>query len=138
MPRVMAKPTSKLFEVTDDQGNYSLTVNQVTVREQEYINAPTSELKIIINAGAYGGIVRNDNPFTAARLQAYHTLGRVTGLVDENNNELFRSKVRDGVERVSEAMSESEFWNVWGILTDDVRAKIMDCIYEVNPQFLGN
>lgn len=133
MPIVFSKPTTKRFEIVDAMGDYVIEVHQISIIDREVILDPSADIRVVVEGGQYRGIQRNDNRLRYIRFVAYRALGKVVGLLDENHKELFSSKTVDQIERVSNAMSESEFANAWAILPDSVINKIMECIYDVNP-----
>ncbi len=72
------------------------------------------------------------------RKEAYLTLGRATGFLDENEKELFRSKETKEGPSVKAAMSEQDFNTAWDRLLPEAAAEIGRDIFEVNATWNPN
>jgi len=133
--KVVSKPIIETFKLeTDPDGDATVTVRQA--REGENIEraaAFAETTRMYTQDSDDMQIKQRYNRRELVRLEAYLTLGRVTGIVDEDGNELFKSKDGKDGPSVREGMSQNDFNHSWGLLAPDVVAEIVGYVYDVNP-----
>lgn len=133
--KVALKPIIQTFKLeADPDGEATITVRQA--REGENIERAAAFAETTRSYSQDSDdvqIKQRYNRRELVRLEAYLTLGSVTGIIDEDGQELFKAKNGKEGPSVREGMSQSDFNRSWGALSPDVVAEIVGYIYDVNP-----
>lgn len=92
--RIASKPLMQTFKLNSDpDGQAEIVVRQATEGENIERGEMFSKSTRILEEAATGDVVKYEQAFNMRRIrrrEAYLTLGSVTGIVDENGNELFK------------------------------------------------
>lgn len=130
--KLNSMPVQEVFKLeADPEGLAEVTVLQAT----EFANSQRASAFSELTFQDGGGMKQNYNPRLIFLHEAYGTLSRVSGILDENDQELFKSKSENGVEMVRHAMSFDEFKKAWLRLPSVAVDEIVDCIHEINPEW---
>lgn len=138
--RMFSKPVEKLFEVVDETyGDWSITVAQATEATFEALSDTEATARYVYKDGEFSGMERDRNLRKRLKVIAYHTLVQATGFTNDDGVEQFKAKTgENGLLRVSNAMSLTEFSAVWGLLPSSIVDRIGEMIYDVNPSLAPN
>lgn len=135
--KIQVKPNVKEFEL--EAGEDGAVIGVRTASEGDYIELSSlfQKREIVMFDEDGEQVIRADfNPRVVNRKAAYLTLAYIRNVTDENGAELFRSDL-DPVqgERISAAMSESQFDAAWSLLPTEVCDRIARHVFEINPGF---
>lgn len=132
----IAKPVVREFSLeTGEDGNETVTIRQATfaaTRKRSELFAKRRSIFSDDNMGEYA-VEQEWNSADIMVRDIYQTLSGVTNIVDEDGNEFFKFKDRDGVQQL--AMTETEFEKKLGMLPDEMVKEIYKYVLEVNPQW---
>lgn len=77
MARLLKRPVTKTYPIEDPEGNFEVTVNQLTEGDNEALN--NYERFLVYEEGELAGVRTTGNPYTDRRKLAYMALGGLTG-----------------------------------------------------------
>lgn len=140
--KITTFPVTKNYHLEADE-DVSVTVRQAREGEnaerEEMFSTTTRVFESPeLGAIAFDGTVKlqqKQNPAKIRRKEAYLTLGKVVGITDENEVELFRSADSVDGPAVKAAMSEGEFNRVWNRLPPAVAKEICGFVWDCNPNW---
>ncbi len=134
--RILSLPIMETFDlVSDPDGKAQVTIRQAREGENIERNEMFARTTRIYNDDQIGEIKLQQeyNQRKLRRKEAYLTLGRFTGVEDENAKELFSfAETKDGPS-IKVAMDESQFNSAWGKLPPEAAAEVSRLVYQVNP-----
>lgn len=138
--RMFSKPVERTYEVVDDvYGNWSVTLAQATEATHEALSDTEATARYVYKNGEFSGMERDRNLRTRLKVIAYHTIVSAAGFTNDDGVEQLKSKTgENGLLRLSNAMSMTEFSAVWGLLPATIVDRIGEMIYEVNPTLAPN
>jgi hypothetical protein len=131
---IALKPTLKSFNLKSHP-EVEVTVRQASENENISRNDMFAKSTRIFDDNELGEI-RVQQEYNRRKLwrrEAYLTLASISGINDPDGNPLFRTKDGKDGERISRAMTETEFNEMWGALPSSVVDEIVEqCVHEVN------
>lgn len=137
--RVKSLPKVETFKLqSDPEGLATVTIRQA--REEENIRRQDlfSKVTRVFEESTELGPVRNRieieaNELRIRRTECYLVIEEITGILDENGNELFRSAGGPSGKLVRNAMTIQEFDRAWSMLPEDTIEEIYAYVLTMNP-----
>lgn len=135
--KIKSKAVSQSFHLeTDPDGEAVVTVRQAREGETQERNDMLSTVSRVYESRTDNALMKLEQSVNRRKLmrkEAYITLGGVTGVVNEDGEEIFKSKDSVDGPSVRGAMSETAFNMVWDRLPTEVATEIVSFVYVVNP-----
>lgn len=137
--KIQTLPIARAFKlVSDDDGVAEVFIRQATTGDTILRGELFAETSRVWDDAEFGKVELKQkwNVHEQRRLEAYMTITSVVGINDQDGNPMFRTKVTKDGERLN--MSKSEFFDVWGMLPDEVTREIHGYVLDVNPHWDPN
>lgn len=129
--------------ITGEEEGITIEVRQAREGEQIQWQQLFAKTTRVFDSPALGEVGMGDsvrleveqNRDKVRRAEAYLVLASVSGVTDENDKELFRTKETVDGKAIRFAMTEEQFNTVWNRLPPRVTKVISEMVWDTNPQW---
>jgi hypothetical protein len=139
--RVLSLPLIEVFPLkADPEKKAEVTIRQAREGENIERNEMFSRTTRIYDDNVLGEIrlQQEYNQRKLRRKEAWLVIGRVTGVLGDDGEELFKSAEGIDGPSVREAMSEEAFNRAWGKLPPEAAAEISTYVHKINKTWDPN